>query len=319
MQDNGYKMALAEARAVLHGTANRCLVQEDAKRAPKLACCSSIPTSVKQADTVSSASRDQDVPTGVSLPYNLNPSFHSLSPNSKWWLYLQPNHGYQKGSIDEQFSSPENRMEVCQKHEHFGALAKNDSDPGHVDQTTSKNTFCDNQGTNIATGNKLDFRVKRDGLRPLSSWKCQDPSKQEDAKKLTIEDLGLEVPKSANEIYFDPKSWIRAEKNAPWWRTADTDELASLVAQRSFDYIENCDLPMPRNNHAKKEVDVKICCFGRDEISSSLPDQKHDAEGHNHYSSRFHTADSLTCGSAFQKLSVLAEGESTSSTEKPLR
>lgn len=309
MQDNGYNMALAEARAVLHRTANRCLVQEDAKRAPKLACYSSIPTSVKQADTASIASRDQDVASRVSVPYNLNPSFHSSSPNSKWWLYRQPNHGYQKGAIDEQLSSPEYRMENCQKHENSGALAKNGNNPGLIDKNTSKNMFCDNEG------DKLDYGIKGDGLRPMPSWKCQDPSKQEDARELTVGDLGLEVPKSANEICFDPKSWIGAEKNAPWWRTADTDELASLVAQRSFDYLENCDLPMPQNTRAKKDAAVK----GRDGIFSSLQDQKHDAEGHQPYSSHFHTAGSPTCGGACQRLSMLAEGGLASSTAKPLR
>jgi len=40
-------MAAAEAGAVWQRTANRCFVQEDAKRAPKLACCQSSSSSSK--------------------------------------------------------------------------------------------------------------------------------------------------------------------------------------------------------------------------------------------------------------------------------
>ncbi|KAL1546163.1 hypothetical protein AAHA92_22804 [Salvia divinorum] len=275
-------MAVAEARAVLHRTANRCMVQEDAKRAPKFAYCSSIPSSVKQADTVSSASRGQDVPNGVSIPFNLNSSFINLSPNSKWWLQPQLNYGYQKGSTDQQFTSLECSMETWQKHKSSGALARNE----------------DNQGRNMETGDKFEFGIKED-----------------DRDVVTVKDLGPEVPKRADEISFDPKSRIGAEKNAPWWRTADTDELALLVAQRSLDYMENCDLPMPQNTHVKKDVDVKLSCFCHDGIASSLSDPKHDVVGHHHCSSCLYTTGCPTCGSACDKHFVLAEGQSENSTE----
>ncbi|KAG2241608.1 hypothetical protein Bca52824_096407 [Brassica carinata] len=55
--------------------------------------------------------------------------------------------------------------------------------------------------------------------------------------------------KLLNEIPFDPTSpWnpLSSEKAGPWWRTTDRDELASLVAQRSLDFVENCDLPTPQ-------------------------------------------------------------------------
>lgn len=46
--------------------------------------------------------------------------------------------------------------------------------------------------------------------------------------------------------------WIGTEKNGPWWRTAGKDELASLVAQKSLEHIENCDLPQPQIKHFRK-------------------------------------------------------------------
>ncbi|RHN76711.1 hypothetical protein MtrunA17_Chr1g0146861 [Medicago truncatula] len=43
---------------------------------------------------------------------------------------------------------------------------------------------------------------------------------------------------------FEPH-WLGAEKSQPWWRTTGKDDLASLVAKKSFEYVENCDLPEP--------------------------------------------------------------------------
>ncbi|PIN24550.1 hypothetical protein CDL12_02735 [Handroanthus impetiginosus] len=195
-------MALAEARAAWQRTANRCFVQEDAKRAPKLACCSTVSPSVKQADTgPTSAACGLQIPATGSLPFNLNPSCSNLSPNSKWWLQLPPNYGYKKGLMDEQFDSLEGNMESYQMHE------------------IVKDPF------------KLEIK--------------------ENIGELGVEGLvGCEVSKSASTIYFDSESsWIGAEESYPWWRTADTDELALLVARKSLNHIENCDLPNPQNTH----------------------------------------------------------------------
>ncbi|URE14411.1 hypothetical protein MUK42_12196 [Musa troglodytarum] len=104
-------MAAAEARAAWQRTANRCLVQEDAKRAPKLACC---PSSTPQNDSGNgntSIVQDNSVPN--LMPLNRNSMNANLSPETKWWLQLQPNFGYQKDFIFEQLSSLED--EVAEK------------------------------------------------------------------------------------------------------------------------------------------------------------------------------------------------------------
>lgn len=44
----------------------------------------------------------------------------------------------------------------------------------------------------------------------------------------------------SNKLSFD---------TGPWWRLADGEELACLVAQRSVSLIENCDLPHPQSSH----------------------------------------------------------------------
>ncbi|CAN6836531.1 unnamed protein product [Brassica oleracea] len=83
----------------------------------------------------------------------------------------------------------------------------------------------------------------------------------------------------SSEIHFDPSSpWnpLSSEKAGPWWRTTDKDELASLVAQRSLDFVENCDLPTPQKmkrssyyGSSPHEQGPSSCKNRREEASSS--------------------------------------------------
>ncbi|KAK6142688.1 hypothetical protein DH2020_023036 [Rehmannia glutinosa] len=180
-------MALAEARAAWQRTANRCLVQEDAKRAPKLACCSSVTPSVKQAETgppsVDSSGQDNN-PTAGSLPFNRNPSYSNLSPNSRWWLQMQPNYGFQKGLVDEHFTSSEGKNETFQVQE---------------------------------SGEENDFKDIEGKYRSSHDRNCQDILKREFKEDVgELRDAGTvkcEVSKSADDLYFDSESsWIGARK-----------------------------------------------------------------------------------------------------------
>lgn len=155
-------MALSEARAAWQRTANRCFVQEDAKRAPKLACCPTVPSSIKHTDTgATSAFGGQDVSSKIFVPSNLNVSCSNLSPSSKWWLHMQPNCGYQKDLMDEHFSSVEGSREHCQMDECSRTLARSEEDPaGLIGQTITKNSSCNNPCRNSVTGDKTEFGVK---------------------------------------------------------------------------------------------------------------------------------------------------------------
>nr|XP_043626610.1 uncharacterized protein LOC122598064 [Erigeron canadensis] len=87
-------MAAAEARAVWQRTANRYIIQEDAKRAPKLACCPSSSSLISKVDT------KQDITTYVYDGFLLqdDKSFYSnLSGESIWWLQSQPDYIHQRG------------------------------------------------------------------------------------------------------------------------------------------------------------------------------------------------------------------------------
>ncbi|PIN17333.1 hypothetical protein CDL12_09991 [Handroanthus impetiginosus] len=297
-------MALAEARAAWQRTANRCLVQEDAKRAPKLACCSSMPPSVKQAETgPTSAAAGQDNPSD-SQPFDRNPSYSNLSPNSRWWLQLPPNYGYQKGLMDEQFTSVEGNNETYLIQDCSGDLARNEHESVLIHQISHVESPSDNQCKNFIAYDKKDFRVREENFRAFYDKKFQEPLKFE----------------MKEDVYFDSESsWIGAEKNTPWWRTADTEELALLVAQRSLDPLENCDLPRPLNAHIKKDVNANMCCFDPDEISSSSLDQNPGAMDHYHFSTHDSVSVSLTPRSSWPKLRMSAEGQLESDSDMPER
>lgn len=276
-------MALAEARAAWQRTANRCFVQEDAKRAPRLACCSSIHSPAKPDETApTSATAMQDVPTSNYSPFSRTPSHPNLSPNSKWWLQLQPNYGNQMVDLmDEQLvNSRECNLECS------------GDDSLLVGQISHVESSLDHHYQNFTTSVKREAKIVF----------------KEDVKELRDDDVlgSFEVLKKSDDISFDSESsWVGVEKNTPWWRTADTEELALAVAQRSHGLIENCDLPMPQNTRVKKNLRSNL---SHDEMITSLPVGK-TGFGSDH--------SFLTAGSSSLKLRMLAE-DPLLSPNKPL-
>ncbi|QCD77513.1 uncharacterized protein LOC114188237 [Vigna unguiculata] len=106
-------MAGAEARALWQRTANRCFVQEDAKRAPKLACCQSSCATSKLVDMELDSTADESDHTTVNVTqFNRKSSVSNLSSDSRWWLHLQPNYGCQKGLTYEQLNALDEEVET---------------------------------------------------------------------------------------------------------------------------------------------------------------------------------------------------------------
>ncbi|KAL8192614.1 hypothetical protein R6Q57_027799 [Mikania cordata] len=197
-------MAAAEARAAWQRTANRYFVQEDAKRAPKLACvppCSSSSLSKQIAmRPPTNGITDFAPPTTNSMHLN-------LSPDLRWWLQLQPNYLHQNGLTNEKTNTE----------------AENECSRQFVD-------FMDSRST-----------VKVDHLR------------EESYEFVEMDSVYKEVDEFS--LCSDFPHWMESEKNheLPWWRMTDKDDLASFVAQRSHDFIENCDLPSPQNTSFKRD------------------------------------------------------------------
>ncbi|MED6180177.1 hypothetical protein PIB30_007683 [Stylosanthes scabra] len=117
-------MAGAEARALWQRTANRCFVQEDAKRAPKLACQSSCATS-KLVDAGPASIADESDHVVNVTHFDRKSSFSNPSSDSRWWLLLQPNYGYQKGLTYEQLSAPEEDVETLKACDENKTFSKN--------------------------------------------------------------------------------------------------------------------------------------------------------------------------------------------------
>ncbi|XP_039001176.1 uncharacterized protein LOC120127320 [Hibiscus syriacus] len=87
---------------------------------------------------------------------------------------------------------------------------------------------------------------------------------------LEMESIECDVSKKTNDFSYDLGSpWVGGGKAEPWWRVTDKDELASLVAKKSLDFIENCDLPPPQKMHIRRYSRECSGCFDGDEVSSS--------------------------------------------------
>ncbi|XWS76860.1 hypothetical protein CRYUN_Cryun01aG0214200 [Craigia yunnanensis] len=237
-------MAAAEARAVWQRTANRCFVQEDAKRAPKLACCQSSSSS-KQTDSSPTGVADAcDHPAVGFMPLNRNPSYSNLPPDMRWWLQLQPSYGPQKGLTNEQLIALEDEVE---------SLKAEINSPSKVSRVHQQDAQ-DASGVNR----------KRNNGCSLDSTETM-----KNCEFLEMESVECHVVKKTNDFCYDPESpWDGVGKAEPWWRTTDKNELASLVAQKSLDFIENCDLPPPQKVHVRRSSHECSGSFNGDEVSS---------------------------------------------------
>ncbi|KAK3123352.1 hypothetical protein QOZ80_8AG0629180 [Eleusine coracana subsp. coracana] len=240
-------MAAAEARAAWQRAANRCLVQEDRKRAPKLACC---PPASEQQYSANNGNcvNSQDRPISNFMPLSCNPMNSNLPPDIRWWLQLQPNLGIQKDLVGE----------VCKKK-----VKESIPKPKHEEPSV-----CETFGTNVEKSaemlepprmaspsfTKYSSERSLDELRAIDGYsqvplKCRGTVRNclyED--KELLEFKGSDPPPLKNQWKTGSDMdapWREIEKTQPWWQITDENELASLIAERAVRHIENCDLPRP--------------------------------------------------------------------------
>lgn len=294
-------MAIAEARAAWQRTANRCLVQEDAKRAPKLACCpSSSSSSIKQVDVGSTnADEKQDIPDVGFLPYSHNSLYSNISPDSRWWLYLQPNHSYTREFVKEQLDSKVSEMDTFESGLISASKPPSSEDVGaFFYESVEAESFVDSHFRIPTNCVKNDDGVGKKLLTPIYKQDPRDSFKVEDARNLyeleQTGDAGCAVSKNTNELFLKcESSWIGVERTEPWWRTSDRDELALLVAQRSFGLLENCDLPQPQNTCVKREPFADLLCDDRAGVPESSPEHI-QSRVHNHLIKYHHLSSAAT-------------------------
>ncbi|OWM68636.1 uncharacterized protein LOC116187187 [Punica granatum] len=265
-------MAAAEARAVWQRTVNRCFVQEDAKRAPKLACCQSSSSGSKQVDAGPAAPEDGgDHPVSGFMSFNRKPSFCNLPSDTRWWLQLQPSYVFLKGLPGEQFNASEAEVE--------GLKSGSESWRSNSDEVT----FVKQDDLMDADGSKtVEALLELSNEHLSSSMSKGTDERQLDASTLSsdgikgmktsdimssyefveLDNFGSSVSKQHNDLGFDAYSpWIGNGKSEPWWRMSDREELASLVARKSLDHVENCDLPPPQKVHVTRHPYSRIRCL----------------------------------------------------------
>lgn len=265
-------MAAAEARAVWQRTANRYFVQEDAKRAPKLACCQSSSSTSKQVDAGPAGSTEEGDRFGLGfMPFNRKPSFTNLPPEARWWLQQQPSSRFPRGlaceglnaldaEVDLLNASTEDLKSICGEMQKDGAYM-------HVEDEKK---------------DKLENLHDAGGSNPVIMGLCSKDAKEvenmdmmESFELVEMNNAGMSASKQTSELSFDLDSaWTRNGKPEPWWRTSDKNELASFVAKKSLDHVENCDLPPPQNMHARKHPYSYIGCLDYNEVFETSSDWK---------------------------------------------
>ncbi|KAJ9539588.1 hypothetical protein OSB04_026094 [Centaurea solstitialis] len=83
--------------------------------------------------------------------------------------------------------------------------------------------------------------------------------------KSTLPEAWMECDEPNKLLSELESQWIGINKNEPWWRTADLDDLASFVSQKSLEHFDNCDLPLPQTNKTKRLVGGKgLASLGQD-------------------------------------------------------
>ncbi|CAN6217429.1 unnamed protein product [Urochloa humidicola] len=239
-------MAAAEARAAWQRAANRCLVQEDAKRAPKLACC---PQAVQQHDTGGGNStnpQDPHIPNFMQKNWNMMGS--NLPTDTQWWLQLQPSFGCQMALAREQLNyisgeAVEKKMEglaPVSNPEDVGA--KKSDDPFEPPWIVSTAFMKQSSETNLE-------ELKTLVGYSVTNLKCKGNTNKcvyEDKEFTELRAFDPLFPKQQQKEYCEMDApWEENRKSQPWWQVADVDGLASLVAERAMESIVNNDLPKP--------------------------------------------------------------------------
>lgn len=251
-------MAAAEARAAWQRAANRCVVQEDAKRAPKLACC---PPPLQPHDASDgNPPSPQDLHGPTFMPINWNLMNSSLPVETQWWLQLQPNFGCQTALAREHLNyvggdAAEKKMEgLAPVSKLEDAQAKKAADPFEPPWIVSTAFMKQTPET---------------GLEELRSLACCTPVSLKckgnannciyEGKEFTeFKAFDPLFPKKPQKEHCEMRApWEETKKSQPWWQVADVDGLASLVAERAMENIVNNDLPRPTQTVRVHGAEVK--------------------------------------------------------------
>ncbi|KAG8056534.1 hypothetical protein GUJ93_ZPchr0002g25568 [Zizania palustris] len=249
-------MAAAETRAAWQRAANRCLVHEDAKRAPKLGCC---PPPVQQHETNSASPTNlQDCHIPNFMPLNWNAMNSNLPKNTHWWLQLQPSFGCQNVLAREDLNYVGGEVGL-KKGESFVPVCKLE------DRNPKKTADPFEPPWTVSTAfMKQTYETGFEELKSLPGYsemtlKCRGSATSylyEDKEFMDFKTFDPLYPKKPQLMacYEMDGPWQENKKSRPWWQVADADGLASLVAERAMQNIEKNELPRPTQHFNEAEL-----------------------------------------------------------------
>lgn len=276
-------MAAAEARAAWQRAANRCLVQEDAKRAPKLACC---PTLLQPQDTSDGnppSLQDPHAPTFMPINWNLMNS--NLPMETQWWLQFQPNFGCQIALAREHLNYIGGEA-AEKKTENLAPVSK-------LDDVEAKKAADPFEPPWIVSTAFMK-QTSETGFEELKNLACCTPVSLKckgNANSCVYENIEFTEFKTFDPLFANNKPqkeycemhapWEESKKSQPWWQVADVDGLASLVTERAMENIVNNDLPRPtqtiRGHGAEVKGPENKDDYGLPDLSAGKePDPVHD-------------------------------------------
>ncbi|XP_006660568.1 uncharacterized protein LOC102720628 [Oryza brachyantha] len=251
-------MAAAETRAAWQRAANRCLVQEDAKRAPKLGCC--LP-SAQQNEMNNGPTNPQDCHIPNFMPLNWNAMNSNLPKDTQWWLQLQPNFGCQNLLASEDLNYMCGDVGL-KKVDSYAPVSK-------LEDTNPKKTADPFEPPWIVSTAfmKQTYETSFEDLKSLPAYsemtlKCRGSATSylhEDKEHMDFKTFDPLYPKKPQMACYERNApWQENKKSQPWWQVADADGLASLAAMPNIDKNE---LPRPDlrshgselNNHESKD------------------------------------------------------------------
>ncbi|XWS50334.1 hypothetical protein CRYUN_Cryun12cG0079200 [Craigia yunnanensis] len=263
-------MAATEARAAREHIANPRFVKEDAGRATKFSGCpSSSSPRLDSNGTPSGAASGPDQTTSLRVPDNQN--LFGLEVSNAGFDNESP-----KISKDHYFDG----SSVC-----------------------IKDGVAEDSGNAYAECVKSDRDVRKEESNPVLNSNAQKPPNKNIGESWYLDDhlIVLEhnclISKQPKTLYSDFESQlVQSEKTEPWWRMTDKDELASMVAQKSLEHIENC-LSDLSNHHWERATSVSL-----DESQCMLGDKQNSLPNSDNLLSRQFVMSADPCGAQASQL-----------------
>ncbi|KAL2339601.1 hypothetical protein Fmac_007541 [Flemingia macrophylla] len=204
--------------------------------------------------------RDQIHANSVCVPRNLN---SDRVPEMKWWLHVKSDLGDEASYMCQHLNTFESELDDAFYAEFLNGNVKSGGEklvkdvdafsnvespkvqPWHVSPTCLKNNNTRMPKIEASLNTDLHFTCKK---KDQEEFCFLDSHFMDcDISSFLVSEQG-KMPSSDLELHL-----MGAEKSDPWWRTAGRDELASSVAQKSLEHIENCDLPQPLTKHVRQK------------------------------------------------------------------